>query len=118
MPLESFSWSLAERDGEVVVEMRGDLDLDSEPEAREAMAAAEGAAGSAGSPMVVDLSAVTFMGSCGVRILLEAADRARSAGRELLLIPGAATDKVLALTGVADRFQYRSDSSLGGGGAV
>jgi anti-sigma B factor antagonist len=109
VPLERFSWSLAERDGEVVVEMRGDLDLDSEPEAREAIAAAEGAAGSAGSPMVVDLSAVTFVGSCGVRILLEAADRASSAGRELLLIRSPAADRVLELTGLADRFQYRSD---------
>jgi anti-sigma B factor antagonist len=106
VPLERFSWSLAERDGEVVVEMRGDLDLDSEPEAREAIAAAER---TAGSRMVVDLSAVTFMGSCGVRMLLETADRARSEGRELLIIPGAAADKVLALTGVADRFQHRSD---------
>jgi anti-sigma B factor antagonist len=109
VPHEMFSWSLAEGDGEVVVRIRGDLDLDGEPEAREAIAAAERAAGSAGSPVVVDLSAVTFMGSCGVRILLEAADRAGSAGRELLLIPGAAADKVLELTGVADRFQHRSD---------
>ena len=81
--------------------MRGDLDLDSEPEAREAIAAAEGAAG---SRMVV-VSAVTFMGSCGLRVLLEAAD---PQGRELLLILGPATEKVLALTGVADCFQYRS----------
>lgn len=115
VPLERFSWSLDESDREVILRMRGDLDLDSEPEARVAIAAAEGAAG---SRTVIDLSAVTFMGSCGVRILLETADRARSEGRELLIIPGAATDKVLALTGVADRFQYRSDSSLGGGGAV
>ena len=104
VPAEKFSWSLDQRNEEVVLRMRGDLDLDGEPEAREAMAAAEGA----GSRTVIDLSAVTFMGSCGVRMLLEAADRARSDGRELLLIPGAAADKVLALTGVADRFRYRS----------
>ena len=48
------------------------------------------------------------MGSCGLRVLLEAADRATSQGRELLLILGPATEKVLALTGVADCFQYRS----------
>jgi anti-sigma B factor antagonist len=105
VPLEQFSWSLDEGDGEIVLRMSGDVDLDSEPEAREAIAAAEGAAG---ARMVIDLSAVTFIGSCGVRILLDAADRARSAGRELLLIPGAPADKVLELTGVADRFQYRS----------
>ena len=87
--------------------MRGDLDLDSEPEAREAIAAAEGAAG---SRTVIDLSAVTFMGSCGLRILVEAADRAGSDGRELLLIPGPATETVLALTGLADHFQYRRTS--------
>jgi anti-sigma B factor antagonist len=104
-PLERFSWSLDESDGEVVVRLQGDLDLDSEQEARQAIAAAEDAAG---SRTVIDLSAVTFMGSCGVRILLEAADRAGSKGRELLLIPGAAADTVLALTGVADRFRYPS----------
>ena len=105
LPPDRFSWSLDERVGEVVLGMRGDLDLDSEPEAREAIAAAEAAAG---SRMVVDVSAVTFMGSCGLRVLLEAADRATSHGRELLLILGPATEKVLALTSVADRFQYRS----------
>ncbi len=41
-------------------------------------------------------------------MLLEAAARAKSHGRELLLITGPATEKVLALTGVADSFQYRS----------
>jgi anti-anti-sigma factor len=95
---------LDQADGESVVVLRGDLDLAAEPEVLGAIEAAE-----AGDPrcIVIDVSGLTFMGSCGVRWLLEAAERARADRRELALIPGPATEKVLALTGVADRFTYR-----------
>ena len=89
--------------------LRGELDMATEAEAREAIATGEGSPARA---IVIDARQLTFVGSSGVRLLVATADRLGADGRELALLPGRATEQVLALTGLADRFTYRSDGRL------
>jgi len=63
-------------DGTAVVALEGDLDLTSAPDAREALQAAQ----AAGSPVVLDLRALRFIDSSGLRVVLEAQRRAAEAG--------------------------------------
>ena len=104
MAPEQFGWSMGEANGDVIVVLRGELDMATEPEATSAIAAAEGASV---RRLVLDLSALSFMGSCGVRMPLATAERADGDGREMVIVPGRATERVLAATGVTDRFTYR-----------
>jgi anti-anti-sigma factor len=66
--------------GTAEVVLEGELDLATLEEARYRVATAER---EAPSLLVIDLSALTFVDSTGVRIVLLADDRARAAGRRL-----------------------------------
>jgi anti-anti-sigma factor len=66
--------------GTAEVVLEGELDLGTLEEARYRVAAAER---EAPSLLVIDLSALTFVDSTGVRVVLLADDRARAAGRRL-----------------------------------
>jgi hypothetical protein len=50
---------------------------------------------------------VAAAGDDGLRLLLEAARRLDAAGRALALIPGPASEKILALTSAEARFTIR-----------
>ncbi len=66
--------------GTAEVALRGELDISTLGDARRQIEAVE-----AGAPpvLVIDLSALTFVDSSGVRLTLLADDRARAAGRRL-----------------------------------
>jgi len=66
----------------VVIVVTGELDIANAPAIRAALLGAE-ATGAA--EIVLDLSDLTFMGSVGLRVILEADARARAAGRRLTL---------------------------------
>jgi len=66
--------------GPVSVVITGELDLSTLPDAERQVAAAERAEPSV---LIIDLSGLTFVDSSGVRPVLMAQDRARSAGRRL-----------------------------------
>lgn len=57
----------------------------------------------------IDLREVTFIGSTGVAVLLEANARAREAGAELTLIRGPmAVHRIFELTGIESQFEFRA----------
>jgi anti-sigma B factor antagonist len=68
-------------DGVTVVDVAGEVDVDTAPRMRAALDAAVGA----GLPVVVDLGSVTFMDSFGFGVLAAAHQRGASAGTPVLL---------------------------------
>ncbi|MFQ6327345.1 STAS domain-containing protein [Nocardia sp. CWNU-33] len=65
-----------------------------------------GSLGTAGSVVVVDLSRVTFFGSAGLRVLIEAEAVVGPAGGKLVLITGRrCVDRLLAAAGDVGVFQ-------------
>ncbi|HEY0641465.1 MAG TPA: STAS domain-containing protein [Pseudonocardiaceae bacterium] len=94
---------LRRADDTVVLVVRGEVDLATAPVLREGLRAA---ADSHAPLVVVDLTDVSFMGSVGVDLLLDALADARSRRRELRLAGvGGAVRLVLDATDTTDRFE-------------
>jgi anti-sigma B factor antagonist len=94
---------IASDDGRVVVYLAGELDLYNAPEVRQALIES-----SAGKPsrMVVDLSAVVFIDSTALGVLVEA--RARlGPGAFVLAAPGRETRRALEISGLDRHFAVR-----------
>ena len=90
---------LIDPDGTVIAE--GDIDLAGGPLLDTAILRTEGS-----SPIVIDLAAVDFIDSSGLRSLLSASRRAQ--GRDTVVIlrqPSAGVMKLLSITGTTDQFQ-------------
>src|SRR5512146_3120627 len=97
-----FSVDLSTREcgGHVVVALRGELDI-----ADAAVVAARLAAVAASEPqIIVDLSGLEFIDSCGVAALARGRRHARRAGGDLLAAPRQLVLRVLAMTRLADGF--------------
>ena len=93
------------RDGVAVVALEGEVDLQTSPEVRKTLLAhlAEGA------PVVVDMSAVTYIDSSGVASLVEAYQTARKSGRFFALADvGGAAMRVLQLARLDRVFDIRA----------
>lgn len=73
---------LREEQGALVVAFDGDIDLQSSPEARQALLDAVGQ----GKAILVDLSGVGYIDSSGVASLVESFQAARKAGTDLILV--------------------------------
>lgn len=88
------------------VALHGELDLGSAGRLERALAEHPG-------PLVLDLRGLTFMDSTGVRILLEAADTARSENRFLEVLPPAGGDarRTIDETGIAALLPLVEESS-------
>jgi anti-sigma B factor antagonist len=94
----------SERDGDVhIVELIGELDLDGAPRLEAELLRVE--AGDAAS-IVVDLSALEFIDSTGIRLLLMAADRSSEAGRLTFLKGPPQVHRVFELTDLVDRLPF------------
>ncbi len=90
---------LIDPDGTVIAE--GDIDLAGGPLLDTAILRIEGS-----NPIVIDLAAVEFIDSSGLRSLLSASRRAQ--GRDTVVIlrkPSAGVMKLLSITGTTDQFQ-------------
>jgi anti-anti-sigma factor len=82
--------------GQLVISVTGELDLVSADGLRAQVTAAE-----PGSSIVLDLSAVDFCDSSGLRALVDADLQTRACGGSLRLVaPGAAVVRLFELTGV------------------
>jgi anti-anti-sigma factor len=92
-------------DGECVcVHLVGELDLMSAPEAAAVIAQAEG---EGPRTLEIDLSALTFMDSTGLRLLLGARERASAEGRQLVLRRGPdAIQRLFEITALTSRFEF------------
>lgn len=83
--------------------LSGELDLAAVPELEYRLA--DGAGGY--DCLVVDMSALTFLGSTGIRFLLELIARAERDGRVLRVVPGPRqVQRVFEILGVSDRVPF------------
>jgi anti-anti-sigma factor len=96
-PPPDFSLQIDDRDDRLVVAARGELDLATAPEFEDAIAGAI----SAGRHVVLDLRALEFMDSSGVRVLVTAHTGALEAGGRLSVAPGAADGPIARILGVS-----------------
>jgi anti-sigma B factor antagonist len=89
--------------GQAVVTVEGQVDLATAPQLAQALAQAQDGTV---TQIVIDLTAVDFLDSVGVRVLVEAAREADQAGVSLI-VQGAAgwVARVLEITGVDEYLQ-------------
>lgn len=92
------------REGDThVVELRGELDIAGAPALEEELRAIE--ASEAGA-LVVDLSALEFIDSTGVRLLLQAADRCQDGPRMTILRGPKQVQRVFEITDLLTRLPF------------
>jgi anti-anti-sigma factor len=98
-----------DRDGFVHVALRGELDLSTVGKVQDELRRVEAAAPSV---VVLDLSKVTFLDSTGLRCLVTADERARDAGRRLVIVRGPdPVQRVFAITRLEERLEIVDDAS-------
>jgi anti-sigma B factor antagonist len=102
---------IQERDGAVVVELAGELDLYNAHTVRDALL---GQAEKNPERLVVDLSRVTFIDSTGLGVLIEARTRLPNRRAFLLASPGLETRRALEISGLDRHFAVHDsiDSAL------
>jgi anti-sigma B factor antagonist len=102
---------IQERDGAVVVELAGELDLYNAHTVRDALL---GQAEKNPDRLVVDLSRVTFIDSTGLGVLIEARTRLPNRRAFLLAAPGLETRRALEISGLDRHFAVHDtiDSAL------
>jgi anti-sigma B factor antagonist len=91
-----------------VVAVTGDLDIAAVPEVGAAVAGAQAAAG---GTLALDLSDVVHLDSSGLRVLLDAANRARRLDARLVIVapPEGPVGRLLELTLLADHLDVVRD---------
>ncbi len=81
-----------------VLDVIGEIDLATAPHFEEQVASV-----ALGTPLVVDMSNVTFMDSTGLRVLIGAHERAEeNGGRLAIVVTEGPVTKLLNITGVAE----------------
>jgi anti-sigma B factor antagonist len=98
-----------DRDGLVHVALRGELDLSTVGKVQDELRRVEAAS----PPVVVlDLSKLTFLDSTGLRCLVTADERARDAGRRIVIVRGPdAVQRVFSITRLEERLEMVDDPS-------
>jgi anti-sigma B factor antagonist len=92
----AFAVIVEQDDGRILVRASGELDLATVPALEKAMTALDD-----GKPTgLLDMSAVTFMDSTGLRLLIVATEQAQAAGRTLSIVPSRAVTKVVEAVGL------------------
>lgn len=97
--------AVQERDAATVIAAEGELDLASAPDLGRLIGTQVG-------PVILDLRALHFIDSSGLRELVGAEERARRDGLDLRLAPGEATRRLLEVTGLTDHFSYAAPGAL------
>jgi anti-sigma B factor antagonist len=98
-----------DRDGLVHVALRGELDLSSVSKVQEELERIEQ---SSPPTVVLDLSKLTFLDSTGLRCLVTADERARQAGRRVVLVKGpTSVQRVFTITRLEERLEMVDDAS-------
>ena len=88
----------------IIVQLAGELDLESAPELDRQLRELEEAKP---ARLLIDLSGLEFMDSTGLAVMVRAARSARDNGHRLSLRPGPTqVQRLFELTGVAERFDF------------
>jgi anti-anti-sigma factor len=96
-------------DGLARVALKGELDLSTVNRVEEELESLEG---SGAKLIVLDLSSLSFLDSTGLRCLVTADQRAREAGRRLVLVRGPdAVQRVFTITRLEERLEMVDDAS-------
>jgi anti-sigma B factor antagonist len=98
-----FNVSVETNPGSYTVALRGELDIAT---ADQLTAALDGVAPAPGERLVIDLTAISFMDSTGLRVLIAANGAATEGGYELFIVTGDSPAKrVLELTRMDEHMQ-------------
>ena len=93
-----------EQDGTAVVALAGELDMAGAAALEREIGLLEA------NTIVVDLRALEFMDSSGLRAIATSAQRAQDAGRRFALVPGAAhVMRVFDITRMRERMEFVAD---------
>jgi anti-sigma B factor antagonist len=96
-----------DRDGLVHVVLVGELDLSTVAKVQEELRRVEE---SEPSTVVIDLSKLTFLDSTGLRCIVTADERARAAGRRIVVVRGPdPVQRVFSITRLEDRLEMVDD---------
>lgn len=97
-----------ERDGLVHVALMGELDLSTVGKVQDELNRVEA---DAPATVVVDLSKLSFLDSTGLRCIVTADERAREAGRRVVIVRGPdAVQRVFSITRLEDRLEMVDDA--------
>jgi len=97
-----------DRNGLVHVALVGELDLSTVAKVQEELRRIEAAAP---PTLVVDLSKLTFLDSTGLRCIITADERAREAGRRMVIVRGPdPVQRVFAITRLEERLEMVDDA--------
>jgi anti-sigma B factor antagonist len=95
------------REGQTFVALVGELDIATAPRFEEGLAEVER---DTPGTLVLDLRRVEFIDSTGLRAVIAADERARSAGRRLVIVRGpAAVERVFSVTQLDQRLEIIDD---------
>ena len=109
LALEILEVDTEKRDGLVHVMLRGELDLSSVNKVQDELRRVEA---DAPSVVLLDLSKLTFLDSTGLRCLVTADQRARDAGRRLVLVRGPdPVQRVFSITRLEERLEMVDNAS-------
>jgi anti-anti-sigma factor len=98
-----------DRDGLVRLALVGELDLSTVAKVQEELRRIEA---SSPATVVVDLSKLTFLDSTGLRCIVTADERAREAGRRMVIVRGPdAVQRVFAITRLEERLEMVDDAA-------
>jgi anti-anti-sigma factor len=99
-PIDGWLIEVTRHDGRAVVQVCGELDLNTAPQLRDALTELlDGGA----TELIVDLSGVSFLDSSGINVLIRAAKRLSDGGGTLRLrSPSSQARNVLEMTGLLE----------------
>jgi anti-sigma B factor antagonist len=101
-----------DRNGLVHMALVGELDLSSVAKVQEELRRIEA---DAPATLVVDLSKLSFLDSTGLRCIVTADERAREAGRRIVIVRGPdAVQRVFAITRLEERLEIVDDAPAAG----
>lgn len=107
--MEILEVTTEERDGLVHVDLVGELDLSSVAKVQDELRRIEQ---SGAGTLVLDLSKLTFLDSTGLRCIITADERAREAGRRMVVVRGPdAVQRVFSITRLEERLEMIDDAA-------
>lgn len=105
--MEILEVTTVDRDGFVHVGLVGELDLSTVGKVQEELRRVEE---TAPPTLVIDLSRLTFLDSTGLRCIVTADERARDAGRRMVIVRGPdPVQRVFAITRLEERLEMVDD---------